>query len=55
MNRLTRRAALGVAAALAVAPQASAQAWPIKPVRFLVPYPVGGNGNVYHTNLEMNF
>jgi hypothetical protein len=20
-----------------------------------VPYPVGGNGNVFHTNLEMNF
>jgi hypothetical protein len=20
-----------------------------------VPYPVGGNGNVFHVNLEMNF
>ncbi len=42
MIRLTRRAALGAAASFAVAPQAGAQAWPSKPIRFLVPYPVGG-------------
>ncbi|MBX9943063.1 MAG: tripartite tricarboxylate transporter substrate binding protein [Reyranella sp.] len=42
MNTLSRRAALGAAAAFAVAPRASAQAFPTKPMRFLVPYPVGG-------------
>ena len=42
MTRLGRRAALGAAAAFAVAPAASAQAFPTKPIRFLVPYPVGG-------------
>ena len=42
MNRLTRRAALGAAAGLAVTARASAQAFPTKPIRFLVPYPVGG-------------
>ena len=42
MNGLNRRAALGAAAAFAVAPGASAQAFPSKPMRFLVPYPVGG-------------
>jgi tripartite-type tricarboxylate transporter receptor subunit TctC len=42
MNTLSRRAALGAAAAFAVAPRASARAFPTKPMRFLVPYPVGG-------------
>jgi tripartite-type tricarboxylate transporter receptor subunit TctC len=42
MRHPTRRAALGAAAAFAVAPKASAQAFPTKSVRFLVPYPVGG-------------
>ncbi|MGQ0581919.1 MAG: Bug family tripartite tricarboxylate transporter substrate binding protein [Reyranella sp.] len=42
MNAMSRRAALGAAAAFAVAPSASAQAFPTKPMRFLVPYPVGG-------------
>ena len=42
MNRLTRRAALGAAAAFTIAPSARAQAYPAKPMRFLVPYPVGG-------------
>ncbi len=42
MRHPTRRAALGVVAAFAVAPKASAQAFPTKPMRFLVPYPVGG-------------
>ncbi len=42
MIRLKRRAMLGAASALAVAPRASAQAFPTKPMRFLVPYPVGG-------------
>lgn len=40
--RFTRRAALGVAASVAVAPRAIAQVWPSKSIRFLVPYPVGG-------------
>ncbi len=42
MTGLKRRTALGAAALFAVAPRASAQAFPTKPMRFLVPYPVGG-------------
>ncbi|MDI1285719.1 MAG: tripartite tricarboxylate transporter substrate binding protein [Reyranella sp.] len=42
MIGLNRRTVLGAAATLAVAPRASAQAFPTKPMRFLVPYPVGG-------------
>jgi len=42
MTRLGRRAALGATAAFAIAPRVSAQAFPTKPMRFLVPYPVGG-------------
>jgi tripartite-type tricarboxylate transporter receptor subunit TctC len=42
MGYLTRRATLGAGAAFAAAPHASAQAFPNKPSRFLVPYPVGG-------------
>lgn len=42
MNRLTRRAALGAGAAFAAASQVRAQAYPAKPIRFVVPYPVGG-------------
>lgn len=42
MNRLTRRATLGAAAALALTRSATAQAFPAKPVRILVPFPAGG-------------
>ena len=42
MGPQTRRATLGALAAIAAAPQAFAQAFPAKPMRFLVPYPVGG-------------
>jgi len=42
MTGLNRRTALGAAALFAVAPRASAQAFPTKSMRFLVPYPVGG-------------
>ena len=45
MRQLTRRATLGAGTALGVAhaaPQAWAQAYPARPIRFLVPYPVGG-------------
>ncbi len=45
MNSLTRRRAVGAvgsAAALAAAPNAWAQAFPAKPMRILVPFPVGG-------------
>lgn len=46
MKRLTRRAALGAAGAMAIVPgtqaRAQAPAFPNKPMRFLVPYPVGG-------------
>ena len=42
MKNLTRRAALGASAAATLAPDAWAQAYPNKPMRFLVPYPVGG-------------
>jgi tripartite-type tricarboxylate transporter receptor subunit TctC len=41
MMRLTRRAALAGSLGLA-APPSLAQGWPNKPIRFLVPYPVGG-------------
>lgn len=47
MRHPTRRATLGTLGAFALAPNASAQsistlAFPTKPMRFLVPYPVGG-------------
>jgi tripartite-type tricarboxylate transporter receptor subunit TctC len=42
MNELTRRATLGAATAFALTQGAAAQAWPSKPIRVLVPYPVGG-------------
>src|SRR5215472_12460815 len=42
MNKTDRRSVLGSAVAWAMAPAAMAQAWPAKPIRFLVPYPVGG-------------
>ncbi len=42
MSGLTRRAALGAGMALAMMSRASAQSFPSKPMRFLVPYPVGG-------------
>ena len=42
MKNLTRRAALGAATAVTLSRSASAQAFPNKPIRFLVPYPVGG-------------
>jgi tripartite-type tricarboxylate transporter receptor subunit TctC len=42
VKKLTRRTTLGAAAALTLSRGASAQAFPNKPMRFLVPYPVGG-------------
>jgi tripartite-type tricarboxylate transporter receptor subunit TctC len=42
MNRLTRRATLGAATALALTQSAGAQTYPNKPVRILVPFPAGG-------------
>lgn len=42
MKYLTRRAALGATAAATLSRSAWAQAFPNKPMRFLVPYPVGG-------------
>ena len=42
MNRLTRRATLGTATALALTQGAGAQAYPNKPIRILVPFPAGG-------------
>ena len=38
----TRRGALTAGLAIAAAPRAFGQSWPTKPIRFLVPYPVGG-------------
>jgi len=42
MNTITRRALVSAGAATALAPGAFAQAFPSKPMRLLVPYPVGG-------------
>lgn len=42
MTKMTRRATLGAAAAFAFSQRASAQAFPAKPMRILVPFPVGG-------------
>lgn len=42
MKKLTRRAALGAATALTLPMGTSAQAFPNKPMRILVPFPVGG-------------
>ncbi len=42
MIRLTRRATLGAATALALTQGARAQAYPNKPIRILVPFPAGG-------------
>lgn len=42
MNRLTRRATLGAAAAFASTRGAAAQTYPTKPIRILVPFPAGG-------------
>jgi len=42
MNRLTRRATLGAAAALVLPTGTRAQAYPSKPIRILVPFPAGG-------------
>ena len=42
MLKLGRRAALAGTAGVALAGNARAQAWPSKPIRFIVPYPVGG-------------
>src|SRR5215213_2989447 len=42
MSGLTRRATLGAATALALTQGTSAQAYPSKPIRILVPFPAGG-------------
>ncbi len=43
MKKFSRRAALGAGLGMTLGAPASAQAaWPTKPIRFLVPYPVGG-------------
>jgi tripartite-type tricarboxylate transporter receptor subunit TctC len=59
-NRTTRRALLqGVAATLAapfLARSASAQAWPARPVKVIIPYPPGGGadttGRIFFTKLS---
>lgn len=42
MRSISRRGAIGSAALWAVAPRTMAQAFPAKPMRLLVPFPVGG-------------
>lgn len=42
MHRMTRRAAIGGSLATAALPVWAQAPWPAKPIRFLVPYPVGG-------------
>ena len=44
MTTLNRRAMVltGIAAAAGFAPESRAQAWPAKPIRWIVPYTAGG-------------
>jgi tripartite-type tricarboxylate transporter receptor subunit TctC len=43
MSKMNRRTVLAASAAAALAPQAlRAQAWPAKPIRWVVPYTAGG-------------
>lgn len=42
----TRRNFIAASAALAAFGQASAQAWPAKPIRIVVPYPPGGSSDI---------
>ena len=44
---IVKTCALGLVALVALAsPQASAQSWPSKPIRIVVPFPAGGSGDV---------
>ena len=43
---MMRRAALTLAAAALVRPEARAQAWPSRPIRIVVPFPPGGMPDV---------
>ena len=43
MSKINRRTVLAASAAVALAPsQLRAQAWPAKPIRWVVPYTAGG-------------
>jgi tripartite-type tricarboxylate transporter receptor subunit TctC len=44
-TRIPRRALLGAAPALALAPAARAETWPSRPIRLVVPYPPGGGSD----------
>ena len=46
MSKLTRRALCAALALSAVSGLASAQAWPNKPLRIVVPYPPGGSSDI---------
>lgn len=51
ISKIARRTVLGAALALCAAASATAQAWPTKPVRIIVPYAPGGAGDTLARNV----
>jgi tripartite-type tricarboxylate transporter receptor subunit TctC len=53
--KLTRRSALAAGAVAALSGGARAQAWPARPVTFIVPFPAGGNIDVLARSVAQDF